>query len=134
MTTAILPQTLELGLTQANPGFIADALRRVDLGSFFKLQKETITQSAADTVVLSKAAFGPAMVQVRVTAGAGSALGSYLVADAAGAVVAVGTEVGVCKLSDDGLTLTFASGSNITACVVSYLAAPAVPLDEQFGF
>jgi hypothetical protein len=134
MSTAILPQTLELGLSQANPGFIADALRKVDLGSFFKLQKETITQAAADTVVLSKAAFGPAMIQVRVTAGAGSALGSYLVADAAGAVVAVGTEVGVCKLSDDGLTLTFASGSNITACVVSYLAAPAAALDEQFGF
>jgi hypothetical protein len=134
MSTAILPQTLELGLSQANPGFLADALRKIDLGSFFKLQKETITQSSANTVVLSKAAFGPAMVQVRVTAGAGSALGSYLVADAAGAVVAVGTEVGVCKLSDDGLTLTFASGSNITGCVVSYLAAPAVPLDEQFGF
>ncbi len=134
MTTAILPQTLELGLSQANPGFLADALRRVNLGSFFKLQKETITQSAADTVVLAKAAFGPAMVQVRVTAGAGSALGSYLVADAAGLAVVVGAEIGVCKLSDDGLTLTFAAGSNITECVVSYLAAPAVPLDEQFGF
>jgi len=134
MTTAILPQTLELGLSQANPGFLADALRRVDLGSFFKLQKETITQSAADTVVLAKAAFGPAMVQVRVTAGAGSALGSYLVADAAGLAVVVGAEIGVCKLSDDGLTLTFAAGSNITECVVSYLAASAVPLDEQFGF
>jgi hypothetical protein len=134
MATSTVPQTLELGLSQANPGFIADALRKVDLGSFFKLQKETITQSAANTVVLAKPAFGPAMVQVRVTAGASSALGSYLVADAAGAVVAVGTEVGVCKLSDDGLTLTFASGSNITACVVSYLAAPAAPLDEAFGF
>ena len=132
MTTAILPQTLELGLTQANPGFIADALRRVDLGSFFKLQKETITQSAANTVVLSKAAFGPAMVQVRVTAGAGSALGSYLVADSAGLAVVVGAEIGVCKLSDDGLTLTFAS--NVTACKVVYAAAAAALKDEAFGF
>jgi hypothetical protein len=134
MSTAILPQTLELGLTQANPGFLADALRKVDLGAFFKLQKETITQAAADTVVLSKAAFGPAMIQVRVTAGAGSALGSYLVADAAGLAVVVGAEIGVCTLSDDGLTLTFAASSNITGCVVSYLAAPAAALDEQFGF
>ena len=134
MATATVPQTLELGLSQANPGFIADALRKVDLGSFFKLQKETITQSAANTVVLAKPAFGPAMVQVRVTAGASSALGSYLVADSAGLAVVVGAEIGVCKLSDDGLTLTFASGSNITGCVVSYLAAPAAPLDEAFGF
>jgi hypothetical protein len=73
MTTAILPQTLELGLSQANPGFLADALRRVNLGSFFKLQKETITQSAADTVDIAKAAIGPAMFQERVTAVAASA-------------------------------------------------------------
>ena len=134
MSTAILPQTLELGLTQANPGFLADALRKVDLGSFFKLQKETITQAAADTVVLSKAAFGPAMVHVRVTAGGANTLGAYLVSDAAGVAVKVGAEIGVCKLSDDGLTLTFAATSNITGCVVSYLAAPAAALDEQFGF
>ena len=134
MSTAILPQTLELGLTQANPGFLADALRKVDLGSFFKLQKETITQAAADTVVLSKAAFGPAMVHVRVTAGGASTLGAYQVSDAGGVAVVVGAEIGVCKLSDDGLTLTFAAGSNITGCVVSYLAAPAAALDEAFGF
>ena len=133
MTTSV-PQTLELGLTQANPGFIADALRKVDLGSFFKLQKESITQSAADSVSLAKAAFGPAMVHVRVTAGGASTLGAYLVSDAGGVAVKVGAEIGVCKLSDDGLTLTFAATSNITACVVSYLAAPAAALDEQFGF
>ena len=134
MSTTVLPQTLELGLTQANPGFLADALRKVDLGSFFKLQKETITQAAADTVVLSKAAFGPAMVHVRVTAGGASTLGAYQVSDAGGVAVVVGSEIGVCKLSDDGLTLSFAAGSNITGCVVSYLAAPAAALDEQFGF
>ena len=134
MSTTVLPQTLELGLSQANPGFLADALRKVDLGSFFKLQKETIVQSAADTIVLSKAAFGPAMVHVRVTAGGASTLGAYLVSDSGGVAVVVGSEIGVCKLSDDGLTLTFAAGSNITGCVVSYLAAPAAALDEQFGF
>ena len=134
MSTTVLPQTLELGLSQANPGFLADALRKVDLGAFFKLQKEVITQAAADTVVLAKAAFGPAMVHVRVTAGGASTLGAYLVSDSGGVAVVVGSEIGVCKLSDDGLTLSFAAGSNITGCVVSYLAAPAAAPDEAFGF
>ena len=107
MSTTVLPQTLELGLSQANPGFISDALRKVDLGSMLYKQVETITQSAATTVTLAKPAFGPAGVCVRVTGG-------------------------VCKLSDDGLTLTFAS--NVTACVVTYAAAAAAPKDEAFGF
>jgi hypothetical protein len=71
-------------------------------------------------------------MHVRVTVGV--SVGKYVVSDAAGVAVDVGLEIGVCKLSDDGLTLSFAAGSNITGCVVSYLAAPAAALDEQFGF
>jgi hypothetical protein len=130
MTTAILPQTLGLGLEQANPGFIADALRKVDLGSMLYKQVETITQSAATTVTLAKPAFGPAGVCVRVTGGV--SLGAYLVVDSGGIAVNVGAEIGVCKLSDDGLTLTFAS--NVTACKVVYAAAAAALKDEAFGF
>lgn len=130
MSTAILPQTLELGLSQANPGFIADALRKVDLGSMLYKKSETITQSAATTVSLSKAAFGPAGVCVRVTGGV--SLGAYLVVDSGGIAVDVGDQIGVCKLSDDGLTLTFAS--NVTSCVVTYAVAAASPKDEVFGF
>ena len=130
MSTAILPQTLELGLSQANPGFLADALRKVDLGSMLYKQVETITQSAATTVTLAKPAFGPAGVCVRVTGGV--SLGAYLVVDSGGVAVNVGTEIGVCKLSDDGLTLTFAS--NVTSCVVTYAAAAAALKDEAFGF
>jgi hypothetical protein len=130
MSTAILPQTLELGLSQANPGFLADALRKVDLGSMLYQQVETITQSAATTVTLAKPAFGPAGVMVRVTGGV--SLGAYLVVDSGGIAVNVGTEIGVCKLSDDGLTLTFAS--NVTACKVVYAAAAAALKDEAFGF
>lgn len=130
MSTTILPQTLELGLSQANPGFLADALRKVDLGSMLYKQVETITQSASTTVTLAKPAFGPAGVCVRVTGGV--SLGAYLVVDSGGVAVNVGTEIGVCKLSDDGLTLTFAS--NVTSCVVTYAAAAAALKDEAFGF
>ena len=129
MTTTV-PQTLELGLTQANPGFISDALRKVDLGSMLYKQVETITQSAATTVTLATPAFGPAGVCVRVTGGV--SLGAYLVVDSDGVAVNVGAQIGVCKLSDDGLTLTFAS--NVTACKVTYAAAAAAPKDEAFGF
>jgi len=130
MTTAILPQTLGLGLEQANPGFIADALRKVDLGSMLYKQVETITQSAATTVTLAKPAFGPAGVCVRVTGG--GSLGAYLVVDSGGIAVDVGSEIGVCKLSDDGLTLTFATA--LTGCKVTYAAAAAAIEDEAFGF
>lgn len=130
MSTTVLPQTLELGLSQANPGFLADALRKVDLGSMLYKQVETISQAASTTVRLSKPAFAPAGVMVRVTGGV--SLGAYLVVDSGGVAVNVGTEVGVCKLSDDGLTLTFAS--NVTACKVVYAAAAAAPKDEAFGF
>jgi hypothetical protein len=130
MSTTVLPQTLEIGLSQANPGFLADALRKVDLGSMLYQQVETITQSAATTVTLAKPAFGPAGVCVRVTGGV--SLGAYLVVDSGGIAVNVGSEIGVCKLSDDGLTLTFAS--NVTACRVVYAAAAAALKDEAFGF
>jgi hypothetical protein len=93
-------------------------------------QVETITQSAATTVTLAKPAFGPAGVCVRVTGGV--SLGAYLVVDSGGIAVNVGAEIGVCKLSDDGLTLTFAS--NVTACKVVYAAAAAALKDEAFGF
>ena len=130
MTTAILPQTLGLGLEQANPSFISDALRKCDLRSMFYKQVETITQASSTTVTLTKAAFAPAGVCVRVTAG--GSLGAYLVVDSGGVAVDVGLEIGVCKLSDDGLTLTFATA--LTGCVVTYAAAAAAPEDEAFGF
>ena len=130
MSTVNVPQTLELGLSQANPGFIADALRKVDLGSMLYKHTETISQAASTTVHLSKAAFAPAGVCVRVTGGV--SLGAYLVVDSGGVAVNVGTEIGVCKLSDDGLSLTFAS--NVTECVVTYAAAAAASKDEAFGF
>lgn len=132
--TATKALTVGEVLDASNLNLLADALAKVQLGTILALQKESITQAAADSITLAKAAFGPAMVHVRVTAGGASTLGAYLVSDAGGVAVKVGAEIGVCKLSNDGLTLTFAAGSNITAAEVSYLAAPAVALDSLFAY
>lgn len=121
-------------LNASNLNLLADALAQVQLGTVLALQKETISQTAADTITLSKAAFGPAMVHVRVTAGGASTLGKYVVSDSGGVAVLVGSEIGVCLLSDDGLTLTFATGSAITAAEISYMAAPAVALDSLVAY
>lgn len=126
--------TLQEVLDVANPNLVADALQKIALGTVMQLQKETISQSAADTITLAKAAFGPAMVHVRVTAGGASTVGKYVVSDAGGVAVVVGAEIGVCKLSNDGLTLTFAAGSNITAAEISYMAAPASDLASLFAY
>ena len=132
--TATKALTLEEVINASNLNLLADALAKAGLGTVLALQKESIVQAAADTITLSKAAFGPAMVHVRVTAGGASTLGAYLVSDSGGVAVVVGAEIGVCKLSDDGLTLSFAAGSNITAAQVSYMAAPAVALDSLVAY
>lgn len=132
--TATKALTLEEVLNASNLNLLADALAKVQLGTMLSLQKESISQAAADSIVLSKAAFGPAMVHVRVTAGGASTVGKYVVSDSGGVAVVVGAEIGVCLLSDDGLTLSFAAGSNITAAEVSYLAAPAVALDSLVAY
>ena len=132
--TATKALTLEEVINASNLNLLADALAKAGLGTVLALQKETILQSAADTITLAKAAFGPAMVHVRVTAGGASTVGKYVVSDSGGVVVKVGAEIGVCKLSDDGLILTFAAGSNITGAKISYMAAPAVALDSLVAY
>jgi hypothetical protein len=76
--------------------------------------KAVVSQSSATTITLDQE---PMMIQsVRVTAG--GSVGLYCVTDAAGTVVDVGSEVGVCKL--DGKVLTF--NSACTAAVIEYIA------------
>lgn len=123
---AISKETLGSVLSTSNPNQLADALKKVNLGVMLAPVEETITQSASTTVALSKKAFGPAMVHARVTGGA--SLGKYVCSDSAGIAVDVGTEIGVCKLAADGLSLIFAS--NVTACVVSYMAASEMSLSD----
>ena len=121
---AIAKETLASVLTRSNPNQIADALKKANLGLMLAPVEETISQAASTTVVLSKKAFGPAMVHARVTGGV--SVGKYVVSDSGGIAVDVGLEVGVCKLAADGLSLIFAS--NVTACVVSYIAASETAL------
>lgn len=122
--------TVEDAINNSNLNLLADALAAIELGTMLKAKKVTISQAASTSVTLAVAALGPQSMVVRVTGGA--SLGAYLVVDEDGVAVDVGTEIGVCKLSADGTTLTFAS--NVTECVVSYLAGPAVALDSAAAF
>lgn len=121
-------ETLKSALNRANPNTLADVLAKIDLGSILSPVSATLNQTAATTVVLDPPALSPATTTVRVTGGV--SLGAYMVVDADGVAVNVGTEIGVCKLSADGTTLTFAS--NVTDAKVTYLAAPAVALDSAW--
>lgn len=74
-----------------------------------------VVQSSSTTITLDQE---PMFIQsVRVTGGASQGL--YCVTDAAGAVVDVGSEVGVCKL--DGKVLTF--NTACTAATIVYVCA-----------
>ena len=102
--TVTANQTLAGALDEANPNKVADALRKVKLGTLLSPLKKTIVQADAVTVTLSP----PALVinSVRTTAGSGLA-GIYQVGDTDTTEVNSAT-LGRCSLSDDGATLTFA--------------------------
>lgn len=120
--TATATPTLGLALEQANPNNIADALRLVNLSKMLEPQKLTVSQTAALTVPLDPPAL---LVQsVRVTAGAAAA-GLRQIGDAAASASAT-----VCKLSDDGATLTFEA--NVTDAIVVYMARSEASLSSQF--
>jgi hypothetical protein len=76
----------------------------------------SVVQTAATTITLDQE---PMFVQsVRVTSGA-VGTGLYCVSDGAGVAVAVGSEVGVCKL--DGKVLTFSG--NVAEAIIVYVCA-----------
>jgi hypothetical protein len=66
-----------------------------------------------------------AIAALRVTAGAAAAVGSYAVTDVGGTPLspAAGTVVGLATLSNDGKTITFPGGSDVTALVLEYIPA-----------
>lgn len=114
--------TLGLALEQANLNTLADALRLVNLSKMVEPQKLTVAQTAALTVPLDPPAL---LVQsVRVTAGAAAA-GLRQIGDAAATASAT-----VCKLSDDGSTLTFEA--NVEGAIVVYMARSEAALDSLF--
>lgn len=117
-----MAETLKSALNRANPNTLADALAKVDLGTMIEPKTVTVSQAAAATIVLDPPAL--AVFSARVTAGAAAA-GPRMVTDAGGSVTTT-----VCKLSADGVTLTFED--NVTGAVVSYMPRSATPLDTAW--
>ena len=118
-------ETLFSVLDKADPNRLADALRAVKLGTMLQAVEGTLTQAAATTLPLPVKSFGPGSMHVRVVTGVSP--GKYVVTDAAGVIVDVGAEIGVCKLAADGFSLEFAS--DVEEVIVSYMAASETSLD-----
>ena len=123
------PFTIADALDQANPNLLADALMKVALGTLLTPKVAAITQTSATTVKLNPPALCPAVVSARVTAGTALA-GVYRCTDAGGTAVDSAT-LGVCKLSADGTTLTFAAA--LTGVTVSYIPRSATDLTANFA-
>lgn len=129
MSTTTEAFTLAKALDQANPNLLATALQKVALGTLLTPTVKAITQTSATTVTLNPPALCPAVVSARVTAGTALA-GVYRCTDAAGTAVDSAT-LGVCKLSADGTTLTFAAA--LTGVTVSYVPRSATDVTSLFA-
>jgi hypothetical protein len=138
--TATAAETLKSVLDEANPNRLADALRKVALGTLLTPAKLTLTGLTGTTHNITDAAHGsnPAILSVvslRATAATTAAsVGSYAVTDAGGTVLSptASSKVGFAKLSDDGATLTFATG-DVTAFVLEYIPRSANDITAAFA-
>jgi hypothetical protein len=119
--------TLKDALNEANPNEIADALNKINMGTMFTVNRETITIASATTLNLltqSTAKVAAQYVQsVRVVTG--TATGVRIVGDA-GAT----PSTTVVALSADGTTLTFEAA--VTVVAVVWAAKPATDLTSIF--
>lgn len=121
MSTTI-NETLGYALDQANPNTISDCLQLAKLGTILTPIKLAATQSSATTMTLNPPAL---MIQsVRVTAGAAAA-GLRQIGDSGATASAT-----VCKISDDGITLTFEAG--VTAATILYMPQSFTPMSSAF--
>lgn len=130
MTTTTQVKTIAGALDEANPNQVADALRKVKLGSVLTPNIQTftgLTAAAAHDITDDEHGNLTAIlvpVNCRVTAGAAAAGNRYL-GDAGATPAAPGANgVGICSLSADGTTITFEG--NVTAFVLTY-----VPRSEE---
>ena len=124
--TATSAPTLGLALEQANPNILADALRKVNLSKMLEPQKLVLSgATAAATVTLDPPALLVQSVRVTTAPAGQAAVASRIVADSGATPSAT-----VCKLSDDGSTLTFEA--NLTGAVVVYMARSEAALSSQF--
>lgn len=133
MTTAIV-ETLKDVLTKADPNKIADALRQMNLGLMFEaVEYDSGTITGADAITLP--GNGALLVQsARVHAGSATFVGTYAVGDSGATPLTAATAsvVGLAKLSADGKTITFPTGTTATRVIVRYIPASAVALSALF--
>jgi hypothetical protein len=140
-TTKTFAETIQTILNEANPNTLADALKKIALGTMMSPVKAVVTGlTAANSFDLTSAAvFAKATVTglpagevpasalppirsvttLRVTAVGTGALGPRVVTDAGGTAGAPGaTGPGIALLSDDGKTLTFEG--TVTGFTIEY--------------
>lgn len=139
MSTDTSKETIKTALDKANPQVLADLLRLIKKGTMMTPIKETITlASVSATIDLTvKSAAGLAADRIRtlrvsdVTGGTSARVGSYVVTDASGTPLDPQADSpGVCTLSDDGKTLTFAG--TVKAIVITYYPVPYTALSTLF--
>jgi len=130
--------TVKNALDDAEPNQIADALRKVALGTVLTPIIETITLASVrnhvhlltDTVA-KKAALVVQAVEVTNVAGGAADLGVRLVAPSGATPAAKGAKAcGVATLSDDGDIITFEG--TVKAIKVKYIPMPATALTDKF--
>lgn len=137
MTTTTKSRSVQQVADEALPGELADALRKMMLGTTLKPLKRTFTGLGA------AAAFDLSLIDgtgetagkgnpnrlaallintLRCTAsGTANSVGSYAISDAGGTPVTptAGANVGLATLSDDGKTITFPT--TVTAFIIEYM-------------
>lgn len=134
MTTTTVKATLASVLDQANPNSVADALRKVKLGTLLTpKQLDTGTITGIATVTLDPPALLVQSARV-VTSGTAGSVGAYIVADASATPAvpaAANTNPGVASLSADGVTLTFPN--TITRAIVTYIPRSDTDMTDDWG-
>lgn len=124
-------RTLKDELTRADPNNLADALRKVNLGTLLEVvEYDTGTITAAASITLPGE--GALCVQsVRVVTGT-AAVGERVLGDSGTTPAQFGTSgVYKCSVSADGKTITFEA--NVTRVFVRYVRKPATALTSAFN-
>lgn len=135
MSTTPANPTLQNMLDRANPNELEEILKSVPLGTLLTPLKRVFTglvdvetldlvATADDDDNDQLAALLVTHLQV-VTATEALAVGAYMTADIGATMQwppgGADAQPGICRLSDDGKTLTFKAASNITAITIHYI-------------
>lgn len=136
-STTTVPVTLQQTLDVANPVDLADALRKVKLGTLLTPTVYTSgTIGAIAAVPLPVAQPALVVMSARVLAsGTAASVGTYMVGDAGSTPTlptgGASAGVGIASLSADGSTITFPN--TVTSVVVQYLPRSAAPITGGFN-